>query len=106
MRKQEYNGYYNYNVWNVMLYINNEYDIYKEMMDLFSDYYNKKITNKQFNRGINRIGRAAHMRSDIRNEKLTKTEMEEIRKVIRQDYRETKKYWEQEKSSPLKYSRF
>ena len=89
---EEYNGYYNYNVWNVMLWLDNEADIYKKKETLFNDYYDKKISEKKFMQGINQLGRAAHMRSDIKKEKLTKEEIEELRKDIKSQYKEHAEY--------------
>jgi len=93
VKRELYQGYYNYNVWNVMLWIDNERDIYELKRKAFKDYYNKKITRKKFMQKINQVGRMAHMRSDIKREKLTVKEISELRKDILAQYKEQEKYW-------------
>ena len=89
---EEYNGYYNWEVWNVMSWLDNEHDIYERKIKVFSDYYENKINTSKFNQGINQVGRQAHMRSDIKKKKLTKTEINQLRKEIKEQYQEYKKY--------------
>lgn len=92
MEEKEYNGYYNYNVWNVMLYIDNDSNNYQRMWDLFKSYYYKKISYKQFLRGVNQIGAYAKSISDVKREKLSKIEIEKIRAAIIDNYREQAAY--------------
>ena len=87
-----YNGYYNYNVWNVKLWSDNEYDIYQKQQKLFEEYRTKKISEKKFYQGINQIGRSAHSRSDVHKEKLSNKEISELRKAYLDDYKEYKEY--------------
>jgi hypothetical protein len=89
---KEYNGWYNYNVWNVMLYIGNEQYIYESEQEVFKDYFEKKISVTKFKQKVNQIGARAKMISDIKNEKLTKREIIEIRKGIVRDYKEYAQY--------------
>ena len=95
MKAKEYSGWYNYNVWNVMLYIGNESDLYDFEQQFFREYYLKKIKFSTFKQRMNQLGRMAHQRSDIKNEKLTKKEILEIRKGINRDYKEQKGYWDE-----------
>lgn len=99
MKAEEYNGWYNYNVWNVMLYVDNESDIYQFMNETFEDYYNGKISAKKFEQKVNQIGARAKMRSDVKKEKLTKKEIAEIRKGIKDLYKEYKRYEDSKKGS-------
>jgi len=101
MEKKDYNGWYNYNVWNVMLYVDNERDIYEDWMKIGNSYYQNKISYKQFMRGVNSIGSRAKMRSDIKKEKLSKQEILEIRKGLREQYQDWAKYAKSQNSKTL-----
>ena len=94
MKNKEYNGWYNYNVWNVMLYVDNEAEIYNYWYDTMNSYYQKKISFKQFMKRLNRVGAMAHKVSDVRKEKLTKKEISEIRSGLRRQYKDLSEYSE------------
>ena len=88
MKQKEYNGWYNYNVWNVMLYVANERDIYDLEQFVFKERYEGRLNTKQFTKKLNQIGNAAHKVSDIKNKKLTQKEIVKIRKGLRREYKE------------------
>jgi len=88
-----YNGYYNYNVWNILLWIDNERRLYDMKIKAFDKHYRKETSRKQFTRDLNRLGATAHKQySDIKKKKLTQKEIIEIRKSLRDDYKEYKEY--------------
>lgn len=94
---EKYNGYYNYNVWNVMLYIDNEHSNHLLKMDAFDKRYEGKMTAAQFKKVMARVGRTAHMQSDIKREKLTKKEIAELHKELNEQYKEHKEYRDEKK---------
>lgn len=76
-----------------MLWINNERQLYDMKIKAFSDFYEKKLTDKQFMQKMNQLGAYAHRRySDIKREKLTKKEIIELRKNLKSEYKEYKDY--------------
>ena len=56
---EKYNGYYNYNVWNVKLFADNERDLYEKLIHAFDEYYDKKINKAQLLREMRAAGNRA-----------------------------------------------
>ena len=95
---EEYNGYYNYNVWNIMLWINNTRELYDRKIEIFKEYHKGKISYKVFKTRLGRLASGTKLNySDIKKDKFTKKEKAEVVKDLVSEYRnDYKPYWDKE----------